>query len=94
MTDHPRAPRMNTEPNGATAMSPEPCRLGYEEHDGYAYCFTHSQFVAYAAGSRTCHDTDRRREPHQTHRTAPLAPERPAAAPEPHSTHDEPQEGA
>ena len=32
--------------------------------------------------------------PHQTHRTAPLAPEQPAAAPEPHPTHDEPQEGA
>ncbi len=32
--------------------------------------------------------------PRLSHRTAPLAPEQPAAAPEPHPTHDEPQEGA
>lgn len=38
-----------------------PCRLGYEEHDGSAYCHEHGQFVAYAAGSRTCRDTARRR---------------------------------
>jgi hypothetical protein len=38
-----------------------PCRLGYEEHDGSAYCHEHGGFVAYAAGSRTCNDTARRR---------------------------------
>jgi hypothetical protein len=32
----------------------EVCRLGYEEHDGSAYCFAHSRFVAYAAGERRC----------------------------------------
>lgn len=39
------------------------CRLGYEEHDGYAYCYAHGRFIAYAAGSRTCHDTAARRKP-------------------------------
>lgn len=34
--------------------APTPCRLGYEEHDGDAYCHEHGGFAHYAAGSRRC----------------------------------------
>lgn len=34
------------------------CRLGYEEHDGDAYCFEHGGFAHYAAGSRQCDRAD------------------------------------
>lgn len=46
----------------------EPCRLGYEEHDGHRYCFEHGGFAFSAARQMTC---DRKPEPHPLpiHRT-------------------------
>ena len=31
----------------------EPCRLGYQEHDGARYCFAHGGFLE--AGVQSCH---------------------------------------
>ena len=34
--------------------APEPCRLGYVEHDGYQYCFEHSGWHHYTDRSLQC----------------------------------------
>ena len=38
----------------------EPCRLGYEEHDGTSYCFAHGGFANTVIRQMTC---DRRPKP-------------------------------
>lgn len=36
---------------GHLVTTSDPCRLGYEEHDGSRYCFAHAGFTV--AGSRS-----------------------------------------
>lgn len=37
-----------------TADQGEPCRLGYEEHDGTRYCFAHGGFAESFIRQMTC----------------------------------------
>ena len=50
------ADRTPTPPDAAppTRLSVEPCRFGYEEHDGARYCHEHGGFLEAGVRSRSC----------------------------------------